>query len=985
MRHKGLVIFLATIVSLLCVYYLSFTFVSANLQRKATIHATDEENNVDYIKRQAYLNDLMQKPVYNFFGKKYTYEEVKDKELSLGLDLIGGLHVTLEISPVQLIKGLAGNRRDEAFLPALKEAGKLQKKRPQEAFVDLFYEAYQTLKPEGRLSDIFANSNNRSKINHKSTNQEVLNMLRSEINESVERCFNIIRVRIDGLGTKSANIQRLPGSGRIQVELPGVHAAKRVKKLLQGVAKLSFWEVYDTQKALEVLQNIDKVLVQEQKLKAEKEKIAKAKLEKADAKTNAAAQETPKETTEEEEEAPVDQSPIFSKLRTITNGLVYEAADKDEIAAIFKRPDIKRMLPKDLSLTWEVKATKQGRMKVLTLYPLKTSKRGKAILEGEVIMKAEQSLDRYGRPSVVMYMNGPGTRAWKRITAKNIGKSLAIVLDNRVYSAPNVGAAISNGISEITGSFSVSEAKDLANILKAGSLPAPVKIVEDTLIGPTLGEEAQLQGILSMLFGLVLVIIFMVFYYARAGIVANAALLFNMLFIFGVLAQLHASLTLPGIAGIVLTIGMSIDANVLIFERIREELKRGIMIKSAIATGYNKAYSSIIDSNVTTFLTGAILYLLGQGPIKGFATTLMIGIISSFFSAVFITRVIILFMLGKDKNAKMGFSFPFTSNLLTNVNFDFLKNRKRSYLVSILFVALGVGLVAHQKGLNLGVDFKGGRSYVVAFGQPVAASVLKTKLAESFENTGTEVKTYGANNKLEVTTSYLVNDDSEEGDDTVRKALIKGISDHTGFKEVKSSKRMKGNTFTILRSSKIGPTIAGDIKNSAKSSVLLSLLMIFLYILLRFRRLQFGLAAVVALFHDTLTVVAAFAIARAFGFVFEIDQVFIAAILTVIGYSINDTVVVFDRVRERLREFPNEDFSTTSNKAINDTISRTLITSFTTFIAVFVLFVFGGEVLRGFSFALLIGIIFGTYSSVFIATPLVIDLSKNLLSGKKKQ
>ncbi len=633
-------------------------------------------------------------------------------------------------------------------------------------------------------------------------------------------------------------------------------------------------------------------------------------------------------------------------------------------------------MPNDLQWLWDVKPhTLQDGTEVVGLYPIKQRRGGQAALEGDVITDARQVFDDRGKPAVSMQMNSSGARAWKKVTANNIDRRIAITLDNHVYSAPVVNTEIPSGSSQITGNFTIEEAKDLANILNAGSLPAPVKIVEETIIGPTLGKKAQAEGISSMFLGLGLVVLFMIFYYAKGGLIANLALLFNILFIMGMLAQLNAVLTLPGIAGIVLTIGMSIDANVLIFERIREELRAGVMMKVAIDRGYQKAYSSIIDSNVTTFLTGAILYALGQGPIRGFATTLMVGIVSSFFSAVFITRVLMSWIVSRGQENWLTFSFAYSKNILNNLSIDFLKMRRFSYAVSLVFIGIGFLLMAQQGGLNLGVDFTGGRSYVVALSQPIEPSALKTQLAEYFGDQGTEVKTYGANDVLKVTTSYLIQNETSETDEKVKHALIQGIQDLTQLTYADDTATVQAGTFTIASASKVGATIAGDIKSAAWQSIFFSLVMIFLYILVRFRRWQFGLAAVLALLHDSLAVFAAFAMARALGYAYEVDQVFIAAILTVIGYSINDTVVIFDRIRERLHMKTSGNFQEVANRSINETMSRTVITSLTTLIAVAVLFIFGGEVLRGFSFALLVGIIFGTYSSIFIATPLAIDLS----------
>lgn len=946
MRNKGLVVFLTAVVSLLCVYYLSFTWVAFRVQQQATVHATDENGQIDFAKKQAYLADLWKKPVYRLLGLQYTYEQVKENELALGLDLQGGMHVTLEVSPVALIQGLAGGNKDAAFLAALAQAQAEQARQPQVAFTTLFHRAYRAQPAAGKLSAIFATAANRHRIDHDASDKAVLKLLDQEIDRAIDRSFEIIRSRIDRFGTSQPNLQRLQGTGRIQIELPGVSNPARVRKLLQGVAKLRFWEVYETAELSDALQAVDELWVAEQPAQAEE-----------DAEKDATA-----------------ASPLFKLLKG-PYGFAYAVEDVPTINHLLARSDVKALLPKDLQWLWDVKPQRlQDGTEVVSLYPIKQRRGGQAALEGDVVTDARQDFDDRGQPVVSMQMNSMGSRAWKRVTASNINRRIAIALDDHVYSAPVVNTEIPNGNSQITGNFTIEEAKDLANILKAGSLPAPVKIVEEAIIGPTLGQKAQVQGIASMLLGLGMVVLFMVFYYARGGMIANTALLFNILFILGILAQLNASLTLPGIAGIVLTIGMSIDANVLIFERIREELQAGVLMRTAIERGYQKAYSSIIDSNVTTFLTGAILYFIGQGPVRGFATTLMIGILSSFFTAVFITRVIMHWLVSRGRENRLTFSFSYSKNLLNNLNIDFLKLRYASYSVSLVVIALGLGLMVRQGGLNLGVDFTGGRAYVVVFGQPMEPSALKTQLAEHFGDQGTEVKTYGSNNVLKITTSYLMQEERTEGDEKVQHALIQGIKDLTGLTLVDNRVAVKEGMFTIASTAKVGATIAGDIKTSAQRSVLLSLVMIFFYILVRFRRWQFGLAAVIALLHDTLVVIASYAIARAFGYAFEVDQVFIAAILTIIGYSINDTVVVFDRARELMQGRDN--FGQIANRAINETMSRTLITSLTTLIAVAILLVFGGEVLRGFSFALLVGVVFGTYSSIFIAMPMVIDLSR---------
>jgi SecD/SecF fusion protein len=642
---------------------------------------------------------------------------------------------------------------------------------------------------------------------------------------------------------------------------------------------------------------------------------------------------------------------------------------------------VQSVIPPTIKFLWAVKPLELesdlSNDELLELYAIRMSRGGRAPLTGEVITDARQDLDQSTRPSISMQMNADGAKKWKRMTSENIGKRIAIVLDDYVYSAPMVQGEIPNGNSQITGNFTLDEAKDLANILKAGTLPAPTTIVEDVVIGPTLGKVAQNQGITSILAGLGIVIVFMAIYYSGGGLIAVVALFFNVFFILGILAQLAASLTLPGIAGIVLTIGMSIDANVLIFERIKEELRNGVGLRQAISAGYDKAYSSIIDANVTTLLTGIILYTLGQGPVKGFAVTLIIGIICSFFSAVFITRVIIEAFVKKGDESKLSFSLPFSANLFNNINKNFIGKRKMAYMFSGTFISIGI-VAMIVNGLVLGVDFTGGRSYVVSFNDPVVPSEMRVALSTAFDGKGVEVKTFGALNTVKITTSYMINDESDDADEQVRTKLISGLAGYSGLTYTPDDSNVNESNFAIASSSKVGATIADDIKNSSYQSGLLALIAIFLYILVRFRKWQFSLGAVVALLHDTLFVLSAFAIVGLFGITYEIDQVFIASILSIIGYSINDTVVVFDRVRENMALKAGSDKQTVFNEALNKTLNRTVITSVTTLIVVVVLFIFGGPSLQGFSFAFIVGILIGTYSSIFIATPIVIDLDNQV-------
>lgn len=983
MKNKNTIVFLTVVITALCLYYLSITFFSRGIQADAVEYAQDESGVVDQTKKQAYLDSIWMEPVLNILGAEFTYKEIKEIELNLGLDLQGGMHVTLEVSPVEIIQGLSGNSQDVDFLTAIELAAQRKKANGQTSFTELFQQAYVETAPNGKLSRIFANAANSGRISFESTNAEVMGVINEEVDLAIDRAFQILRTRVDRFGTSQPNIQRLQGTSRIQIELPGVDNPARVRKLLQGVAKLEFWEVYE---AGEIATTLNAINVELDRIETAAKATASADLateaKPADTQTdNSLESEVPQTAAADSTDTSTPGISSFFALQQSYQGFTgfyYNLADTGKINRILNNEAIARLIPNNLSFKWGVKAEEDSEL--LQLYAIKSG-RGEAPLTGEVVTDARQSLDESARPAVSMQMNSIGAKKWKNLTGANINRRLAIVLDNYVYTAPNVNGEIPNGSSQIMGNFSVEEAQDLANILKAGSLPAPTRIVEEGVIGPTLGVESQKQGVTSILAGLLIVVIFMVVYYAKGGIVANVALLFNIFFIMGILANLSAALTLPGIAGIVLTIGMSIDANVLIFERIREELRNGIPLLQAISSGYKKAYSSIIDANVTTFLTGLILYFLGQGPVKGFAITLMIGIICSFFSAVFITRVIITWMTKRGNESNISFDTPLSKGWLTNISFDFLSKRRIAYLASTIIIVLGA-IALSTSGLRLGVDFKGGRSYVVKFDESMVASDIKIALAGGvFTEDGVEVKEYNASNTLKVTTSYKVGEESTEVDNEVRGLLVSGITTATGKTFIDGTLEIDAGQFTIIGSSKVLPTIADDIKDSSFKSFGFAILAIFIYILIRFRRWQFSLGAIVALVHDAFIVLSAFAIAGWFGLSFEVDQVFIAALLTIMGYSINDTVVVFDRIRENLQLKGSKDLIGTFNESINSTISRTLITSMTTFIVVLVLFIFGGEALRGFSFALLIGILVGTYSSVFVATPIIVDLTKKTLGA----
>lgn len=997
MQNKGFVIVLTLIVTALCLYYLSFTFVSNRVQQDAIDYATDANGVIDLNKKQTYLDSVWSKPVYNLFGVEFTYKEVKDNELSRGLDLQGGMHVTLEVSPVDIIKGLSGNNKDSAFVKALTKA-QAREKTSQERFSTLFFAAYREDNPGAKLAPVFASTTTRGRISLNDTDEQVMTVVNEEIERAIDRSYTILKNRIDQFGTSQPNIQRLPGTGRIQIEIPGADNPARVRKLLQGVARLEFWDVIEPNDINSSLMAINSALVKEQQIQAAK--TARTGQPAVDEKPAQAQPDGLSDLEKQLQSASVGDSTLQSLdslqnlgvsalfAKSVPQGTFrYAVKDTAEINRIFRRAEIKSLLPRNVGVYWGNKPDKDFGPEGLQLYFLDLGRSGQPKLTGEVINDARQDLDEYARPSVSMTMNAAGTRVWAKMTAEAASKTprgrIAIVLDNAVYSAPFVNGEIPNGNSQISGNFTVDEAKDLANILKAGSLPAPTKIVEEAIVGPTLGKLAQNQGLLSSLSGLALVVIFMIVYYSKGGIVANIALLFNIFFILGILAQLNASLTLPGIAGIVLTIGMAVDANVLIFERIKEEMGHGRKLKDAIRVGYERAFWTIFDSNLTTLLTAFFLFMLGQGPIKGFAITLMIGILTSFFTAVYVSRVIVEWMTRKGDASKISFDSFISRLVKKRKHFEFVKNSRLAYITSSVIIVLGLSLLL-VKGLNLGVDFKGGRSYVVNFSKPVVATDLKIRLSQSFENAGTEVKNYGSNSSVKITTSYLIDDDSDMADDKVKQTLIDGLQSITGKQYTDQDSQLDDGHFVIASSSKVGATVADDIKNSAWEASLFSLVGIFVYILIRFRKWQYSAGAIIATIHDTLFVFAAFSIAGFLGLSYEVDQVFVAAILTIIGYSINDTVIIFDRIREYIGFGATHDREKIVNDAINDTLARTIITAGTTLLVVVVLLIFGGQVLSGFAFALFVGVVIGTYSSVFIAAPIVIDLDKKKEVEKKE-
>lgn len=994
MQNKGLLTTFTILFALACIYALSLTWVANEVEKDAKEFANGDSE-IEY----AYLDSMASEEVYPVIG--YTYGELRTKMLNLGLDLKGGMNVTLEVQTEEVVRALSSYSKDAGFNEAIATAKVMQKKTNKD-FVTLFGEAYLEKNPAGKLSAIFYTLDNKNKLSPNATNEEVLAFVKEEADGAIERSFEVLRTRIGLFGSAQPSIQRLTGSDRILVELPGVKDKERVRQLLQGTAKLEFWLTYENQEIYPLLAQADEKLGQFLNNKTEVSDTLAVESETEDAIAEESAADSSENvaslldqidgasegdsTIKADDQSLADYEkdhPLFAAMRPAIfqneqgqyfpgqGPVVGYVALKDtsKVNEYLAMDIVKAIFPPRIKFLWTAKPY-DDEGKFLQLVAIKIDNReGKAALEGDVIVDASQQFDQFsGSPEISMSMNGEGTNKWKHLTGENIGNSIAIVLDDLVYSYPNVTSEISGGQSSISGNFEIEEAKLIANILKAGKLPAPARIVEEAVVGPTLGKESIQKGMLSFAVALVIILLYMIFYYAKAGTASVIALIANMFFIFGVLASMPSliALTLPGIAGIILTIGMSVDANVLIFERIREELTAGKGIRLAISDGYKFAYSSIIDANVTTLLTGLVLWFFGTGPIEGFAKTLVIGIITSLFTAIFITRIIFEFQLGRNK--KPSFATKLTEGAFKNVNIGFLKNRKKYYILSGIIIAAGIGSLV-TKGLQYGVDFKGGRSYVVRFEAPVSTESVTASLTAPFE-TAPEVKTFGDNNQVRITSTYMIESDLEDADDLVETKLKEGLT-------------TLGTAFEIMSSQKVGPTIADDIKTSSVWSILFSLLIIFLYILVRFKKWQYGLGALAALFHDVLIVLSLFSLLYGIlPFSLEIDQAFIAAILTVVGYSINDTVVVFDRIREYLNSFKKRQMNEVVNDALNSTLSRTVNTSLSTIFVLAMIFFFGGEVIRGFSFALLIGVMVGTYSSLCVASPIMYDLAGKSLKKK---
>jgi len=1036
MQSKGFIKVFTVLMGLACIFYLSFTWKTISVEKEAEEYADEKVNSpyyqklakekfpnnpsayqsfIDSVKNQIiehYLDSIKKIPVYDLLITSYTYEDIKRRELNLGLDLKGGMNVILEVSVPDIIRNLTNNSQDPAFVKALEEAQKKYGKVNNDDFVTLFYKEYQKLNPNGRLAPLFQTPENRGKIDYNATNEKVIEFIREQVNDAIANAEKTLRSRIDRFGVAQPNIRSLGNSGRILVELPGVKDKARVRELLQGTANLEFWETYENaeiapylEKANEKIRQLldtasvskDTSSINTNTTVAKKDSVQQ-KLSDSSIKPAAASQVPQQDTAYQNA---LKRFPLYSQISPLkpniysdgkqyyySPGPVVGYALKSDTAKVNKwlnHPKVKAVFPSKLKFMWGAKPRlldKERGVEAFELYAIKvTDKNGKAALYGDIITSARKDFDQRsgGHPYISMTMNSEAAKKWQLLTRANKpeggkpGRCIAIVMDNMVYSAPRVQTEIAGGQSQITGDFTPEEADALVAILSAGKLPAPARIVEENIVGPTLGKEAIQSGLISFVIALIVILVFMVLYYNKAGIVADIVLIVNMFFIMGILVSLGAVLTLPGIAGIVLTIGLAVDANILIFERVREELALGKSIGNAISEGYKHAMSSIIDSNATLAILAIILMSFGSGPVQGFATTLLIGIGSSLFTAVLLSRLIFDWML--EKKQEITFDNKYTRNAFKNVNIKFVEKRKIYYTISSVIILLGIIFYFKNGGFNLGVDFKGGRTYIVRFEKDVNTDDIKKALMNPLGETP-EVKTVGSANQVKITTTYKVDDNSTTADADAEQAVQKGLN-------------TLNIRYEILQQQKVGPTIATDIVYGAYGAILFSTLMMFIYIVIRFKKWQYGLGSVVALFHDVLVVLSFYTIFdKIVPFSLEIGQDFIAAILTVMGYTMTETVVVFDRIREKLAEKGKDDVKGQEridliNYALNSTLSRTILTSLTVFFVLVVIFIFGGESIRGFIFALLIGRIIGTYSSLCISTPIVVDFDKNENVAKK--
>ena len=973
MQNRGLIKFFAILFALVSIYQLSFTFVSHKIESDAKSYANGNSE-----KELKYLDSIGKEKVFNLGFSDFTYNEVKDKKINKGLDLEGGINVQLQISVKDIIKGLSNNSKNPVFNQALAEASK--NRQGNQDYLDVFFAEFEKA-ADGKIKlsspDVFANKILGDEVNFKKTDDEVKKVVRRKVDESIESAFEVLRKRIDKFGVTQPNIQKLGESGRILVELPGAKDVDRIKKLLQSTAQLEFWETYKIDELGNFLMATNNALKLTEKGAVKVKETAKTGI---DTLLTDKAKDTVADTK--------GSNPLLDKFVSQGGGPVLGVVAPKDTAVInsyFKRQDIRVLLPSDkryAKFVWgkpssiiDEKTKKE--VETVELYALKGNRDNQAAMSGGVVTDAKDSFDQMGKPSVTMQMSGQGAKAWEELTGKAFTQknNIAIVLDDVVYSAPGVSSGpISGGRSEISGVFDVTETKDLANVLRAGKLPASAEIVQSEVVGPSLGQEAIDNGTNSAIIGLLIVSLWMMVYYGKSGLYANIALAVNLLFLFGILASLGAVLTLPGIAGIVLTMGTAVDANIIIYERAKEELRAGKTIDDAIKAsfGWKGAMRSIVDANVTHVLTGAVLLIFGTGPIQGFATTLLIGIATSLFTSIFITRILLDWSVNRGN--KLSFVTGFSKNFFTNFHFDFLGVKKYTYIFSSLVVVVSV-ISLSTNGLNQGVDFVGGRTFQVRFDKPVSAEEVKQELVKVFDGSA-EAKIFGKDNQLKITTKYKVAEAGTEADKAVNQILYDNLKKHfdANMTYDKFVNSYDGKKLGILQASKVGPTVADDIKTNSYWAVIGAMLIVCLYLFISFRKWQYSLGAIAAVAHDVIFVLGIYSLLwKYMPFGMEIDQHFIAAILTVIGYSMNDTVIVFDRVREYLGGKAKGNFNSIVNQSINSTMSRTINTSLTMILVLLIMFIFGGESIRGFIFAMLIGIVVGTYSSLFIASPVLVD------------
>ena len=989
MQNKGFVKFLAVALTLICLFYLSFGFVTKYVEDKAAKMSEQEA--------ELYLDSLNSTP---FYLGNYTLKDCRETGIGLGLDLKGGMNVILEVSVPEVVKTLADHKTDEAFLKSVSEAAK-EAQESQSDFITLFVKAYKKNAPGKPLATIFATQQLKGKVNTNSSDAEVEKVLRESVDEAVDNSFLVLRTRIDRFGVVQPNIQKIEGqSGRIMVELPGIKEPERVRKLLQGSANLEFWETYDAPQVAPYLSQLNAALrnggvVATDSVQADTTAVAETEQveEKVDSSKNATSVLAQVNKGDEAAvaskatEAAKKENPLFAMLqptgaqRGCMVGLA-QALDTAEINALLNSEVAKQIFPADLSLKWGVKSMDKAG-KIFELYAIRTTgQNGRAPLEGEVVTEAKDEFDQYGNPVVTMKMNTEGARKWAALTEANVNHCVAVVLDNLVYSAPNVMNKIDGGNTQISGNFTTTETKDLANVLQSGKMPAPASIIQEDIVGPTLGAQSIQAGFISCIVAFIVLMLYMVLMYGvREGMVANCALILNFFFTFGILTSLGAALTMSGISGMVLTLGMAVDANVLIYERTKEEMRSGKNINAAVAAGYSNAFSAIFDSNVTTILTGVILYNFGTGPIKGFATTLIIGIVCSFFTAVWLTRIAYEHFLNRGKWQDLTFTTKFSQNMMKDTKYNFMGNYKKSFVAFGVFLVIVLASFA-IRGLSQSIDFTGGRNYKVEFVKQVEPEAVKAAIVKQFEANNKDGEAINVTviaigtegNNVRVSTNFNINDNSSAADAQIESLLYQafvdgGMVDKTVTEEAFLDRDNRAGG-SIVSSQKVGPAIASDILRGAVLSVLFAIVVIFVYILIRFRNVAYSVGSIVALTLDTVLVIGMFSLCYGWiGFSLEVDQTFIGAILTVIGYSINDKVVIFDRIREVFKNYPKRDRQRVFNDALNSTLARTINTSVSTFIVLLVIFVLGGDSIRAFAFAMMLGVIIGTSSSLFIAAP----------------